>query len=71
MSDKLADYREADAPLPERNRLWPLYGAGFERLGDNGALIERPLPSYGPQASVFRISRSFAPDKIIHASIAT
>jgi len=33
MSDRLADYRRADAPLPEHNRLWPLYGAGFENMG--------------------------------------
>ena len=35
MSDKLADYRHADAPLPEHNRLWPLYGAGIENLGNS------------------------------------
>ena len=37
MTDKLADYRQADTPLPQRNRLWPLYGAGFENLGRAGA----------------------------------
>ena len=70
MSDKLADYREADAPLPERNRLWPLYGAGFERLGQDGAMIERPLPSYGPDELLVRHDATgicFSDIKVIRA----
>ncbi len=42
MSDRLADYRKADAPIPTHNRLWPLYGGGFENLGRDGDMIERP-----------------------------
>ena len=42
MSDKLTDYRRADAPQPEENRVWPLYGAGFDNLGrDAEAQIAR------------------------------
>ena len=33
MTDKLADYRQAETPLPQRNRLWPLYGAGLSVWG--------------------------------------
>jgi len=45
MSDKLTDYRRADAPLPDRNRLWPLYGAGFDNLGRDGRPIDVPMPA--------------------------
>jgi len=54
MSDKLADYRCADAPLPEHNRLWPLYGAGFENLGRSGRSIDVPMPQYGPHELLVR-----------------
>jgi len=46
--DPLARYRQADRPLPDHNRLWPLYGAGLDNLGREGRPIEVPLPSYGP-----------------------
>ncbi len=54
MSDKLANYRRADAPLPNHNRLWPLYGAGIENLGRDGQLIETPVPQYGPSELLVR-----------------
>jgi len=54
MSDRLTDYRRADAPLPECNRLWPLYGAGFENLGHSGQPIEVPMPRYGPDELLVR-----------------
>lgn len=54
MSDKLTDYRRADAPLPDHNRLWPLYGAGFENLGRDGQPIEVPMPEYGPDELLVR-----------------
>jgi threonine dehydrogenase-like Zn-dependent dehydrogenase len=54
MPDKLTEYRRADAALPERNRLWPLYGAGLENLGDEGRPIEVPMPSYGPDELLVR-----------------
>src|SRR5215213_702267 len=54
MSDKLAEYRRAEAPLPEKNRIWPLYGAGFESLGDDGKPIEVPMPTYGPDELLVR-----------------
>ena len=54
MPDKLTEYRRADAPLPERNRLWPLYGAGLENLGDGGRPIEVPMPSFGPDELLVR-----------------
>ncbi|MBL7063787.1 MAG: alcohol dehydrogenase catalytic domain-containing protein [Anaerolineae bacterium] len=54
MSDKLTDYRRAEASLPDRNRLWPLYGAGFENLGRDGQPIEVPMPEYGPDELLVR-----------------
>ena len=54
MSDKLTDYRRAEAPLPDHNRLWPLYGAGFENLGRDGQPIEVPMPEYGPDELLVR-----------------
>jgi threonine dehydrogenase-like Zn-dependent dehydrogenase len=52
--DKLAEYRSATAPLPKVNRLWPLYGAGFENLGKDDKPIEVPMPTYGPDELLVR-----------------
>ncbi|MCC7207962.1 MAG: alcohol dehydrogenase catalytic domain-containing protein, partial [Anaerolineae bacterium] len=52
--DKLADYRRADAPLPEKNRVWPLFGAGFEHLGRDEHTIETSIPEYGPDQLLVR-----------------
>ena len=54
MSDKLTDYQHADAPLPDHNRLWPLYGAGLENMGQNGQPIDVPIPDYGPDELLVR-----------------
>ncbi len=54
MNDALSRYRRADGPLPRTNRLWPLYGAGFENLGRDGKPIEVPLPQYGPDELLVR-----------------
>ena len=57
MSDKLIEYKRADAPLPEKNLLWPLYGAGFENLGQAGGPIEVPMPRPGSGTSMRSPSR--------------
>ena len=70
MTDKLAEYRQANTPLPDRNQLWPLYGGGFENLGHNGSMIERPLPSYGPDELLVRHDATgicFSDIKVIRA----
>ena len=54
MSSKFLAYRRADAPLPDSNRVWPLYGAGLENLGKDGQLIEVPMPEYGPDQLLVR-----------------
>ena len=54
MSDKLTSYRRGEAPLPTTNRLWPLYGAGFENLGRDGHPVEVPLPQCGSDELLVR-----------------
>jgi D-arabinose 1-dehydrogenase-like Zn-dependent alcohol dehydrogenase len=53
-TSKLAAYRCADAPLPAVNHIWPLYGAGFENLGRDGAPIAVPMPVPGPDELLVR-----------------
>jgi threonine dehydrogenase-like Zn-dependent dehydrogenase len=54
MFDKLTVYQKGDQPIKGPNRLWPLYGAGFENLGRDGQPIEKPLPQYGPDELLVR-----------------
>jgi L-sorbose 1-phosphate reductase len=54
VADKLNEYRRAVAPLPDHDRLWPLYGAGFEHLGRDGRPIDVPMPLYGPDELLVR-----------------
>jgi L-sorbose 1-phosphate reductase len=53
-NDKYEEYRRASEPLPARNRIWPLYGAGFENLGVDRKPIEVPMPTYGPDELLVR-----------------
>lgn len=52
--DKVAEYRQAGRALPDLNRLWPLYGAGFDNLGQDGRPIEAPMPAFGPDELLVR-----------------
>ncbi|MGQ9515966.1 MAG: alcohol dehydrogenase catalytic domain-containing protein [Anaerolineae bacterium] len=52
--DKLERYKKGLAPLPRTNRLWPLYGAGFENLGLDNRPIEAPMPALGPDELLVR-----------------
>jgi threonine dehydrogenase-like Zn-dependent dehydrogenase len=54
VADKLAAYHLAESPLPTTNRIWPLYGAGFENLGRDGLPIEVPMPTCGPDQLLVR-----------------
>jgi threonine dehydrogenase-like Zn-dependent dehydrogenase len=68
MPDKLTEYQRADAPLPEKNRLWPLYGAGMENLGRDGMPIDVSMPEYGPDELLVRhdaVGLCFSDIKII------
>jgi threonine dehydrogenase-like Zn-dependent dehydrogenase len=52
--EKVLKYKQADAPLPDHNQLWPLYGAGLEKLGRDGQPIQVPMPQYGPTELLVR-----------------
>ncbi len=54
MPDKLVEYRQAGTPLPARNQIWPLYGAGLDNLGDGGKPVEVAMPEYGPNELLVR-----------------
>ena len=67
---KLDQYRTADWPLPEQNRLWPLFGAGFENLGLDGQAMDTPLPKPGPDELLVRhdaVGICFSDIKVIRA----
>lgn len=53
MTNKLTRYRQATT-LSKSNRLWPLYGAGFDNLGRDGQPIETEIPAYGPDQLLVR-----------------
>jgi threonine dehydrogenase-like Zn-dependent dehydrogenase len=54
MSDSLEHFKQAEAPLPKRYRLWPLYGAGLENMGRDGQTIEVDMQPYGPDEILVR-----------------
>ena len=54
MSDKLTEYRTGEVNAPDKTRVWPLYGAGFENLGVDSKPIEVPLPKFGPDELLVR-----------------
>jgi len=54
MSEKLNEYKRANAPISATNRIWPLYGAGFENLGRDGATIAVEMPQPGPDELLVR-----------------
>ncbi len=54
MPSKFETYRNGQSPLPARNRLWPLYGAGLENLGKDDLPINMPMPSCGADELLIR-----------------
>ena len=54
MVDKLVEYRQGHSTLPDKNALWPLYGAGFENLGKDDQMIDVAMPVYGPDDLLIR-----------------
>ncbi len=51
---KFVDYQLVKQPIPKKNLLWPLYGAGFENLGLEGQLIETNVPTPGENELLVR-----------------
>lgn len=52
--DKLGQYVEATAPVPERMLRWHLYGAGLENLGREGEPEEVSVPAFGADELLVR-----------------
>ena len=68
MTDKLQAYHEGTTPIGDTNRLWPLYGAGLENLGQEGQPIDVPAPTCGPDELLIRhdaIGLCFSDIKVI------
>lgn len=69
-TDKFEAYQRAEVTLPEKNRVWPLYGAGMENLGVDRKPIEVPMPEYGPDELLVRhdaCGHCFSDIKVIRA----
>jgi threonine dehydrogenase-like Zn-dependent dehydrogenase len=66
--DKLTAYRRGDAPLPDQQRLWHLYGAGLENMGRDGKTSEVALPECGADELIIRhdaVGLCFSDTKVI------
>ena len=53
--EKLQRYQAANEPLAATQYAWPLFGAGLENLGENGAPVIRPIPAYSDEELLMRI----------------
>jgi L-sorbose 1-phosphate reductase len=68
--DRWIAYRQAELPIPERQWLWPLYGAGFENLGRDGQPIQVETPQPGADELLVRhdaVGLCFSDTKVIKA----
>jgi len=68
MADKLTEFKSANTDLPETNKLWPLYGAGYDNLGRSDQPIEVEMPVPGPDELLVRhdaVGLCFSDIKII------
>jgi L-sorbose 1-phosphate reductase len=68
MGTKFAHYRLALDPLPSTQWTWPLYGAGLQNLGRNGAMVRAdvPVPGRGELlARIDAVSLCFSDLKIV------
>ena len=67
---RVQQYRAAAAPIPAQNRLWPLYGAGWENLGKQGGALDVPLPTPAAEELLVRhdaVGICFSDIKVIRA----
>ena len=69
-SERLELYRRGLEPLPAWQLVWPLYGAGFENLGQGGRPIRAARPTCGPDEILVRhdaVGLCFSDLKVIRA----
>ncbi|MBN1264989.1 MAG: alcohol dehydrogenase catalytic domain-containing protein, partial [Anaerolineales bacterium] len=52
---RIEDYERGNRALPQTHLTWPLYGAGLDKLGQNGKPVERPLPAITDDEMLMRI----------------
>ncbi|MCD6577424.1 MAG: alcohol dehydrogenase catalytic domain-containing protein [Anaerolineaceae bacterium] len=52
---KYKSFIVANSAIPEKHLVWPLYGAGVDKLGKDGAPIERPIPTFSSNELLMRI----------------
>ncbi len=65
---KYKEYREIQAPVPEKSWAWNLYGAGLDSMGKNGEPELVDIPEPGPDQMLVRVdavSLCFSDVKII------
>ena len=55
MSNKFDRYQSSDAPVPEQNWAWNMYGAGVENIGRDGEPERVPVPEPGPNQLLVRV----------------
>lgn len=51
---KFEVYKQGVLPKKDKIRIWPLFGAGMENLGQDGQMIELPMPEYGSDELLVR-----------------
>ncbi len=54
MADKLVQFKSAEDAVPDHNKVWPLYGSGFENLGLDEKLIDVDMPDIGADELLVR-----------------
>ena len=67
---KIKTYREVEYQLPEKMKIWKLYGKGLENFGRGGKPEEVPLPKYNSNQLLVRIDAvgiCFSDVKLINA----
>jgi threonine dehydrogenase-like Zn-dependent dehydrogenase len=55
MSDPLEAYRAGRTAIPGTMLSWRIFGAGFEHFGSNGAPVQVPTPTPGPDELLLRV----------------
>lgn len=55
MPETIKKYRAGTKRLPKTYHAWELYGAGFDKFGQNEKPVELPLPKPGPNEMLARV----------------
>lgn len=55
MSTKIEDYKRLGTPLPEKNLVWNMYGAGLQNIGKDGEAEVLSIPAPGDDQILVRV----------------